>query len=266
MHQKKKVSSKKEESESESEEDVKPKKDSPVKKAPIKSGSSLDDKDEADKKPKKEDENIDINLPPEVYEELFVRNLSFITTEESLANYFKKFGDVEAVRILTDKSTGKSRGIAFVKFYEKKSAYAAMQSSYNLNLDSRQLQIRYSNDISYKPSHQSERHSIFVGNLSFISNENSIKEYFSSCGNIVDIRLAKGDDGKLKGFAHVDFDSEEGVQKALKLNGKEYNGRQLKIDTCTPKQGRGGVGIMSTFGGNVNPFTKWSDYYSMEAK
>ena len=185
-----------------------------------------------------------------------------------------KFGDIEVVRILTDKSTGKSRGIGFVKFYEKKSAYAAMQSSADLNLDSRQLQIRYSNDKSYqlsqssggkKPSYQGERHSIFVGNLSFKCNENSIRKYFSSCGNVVDIRLAKRDDGKLKGFAHVDFDSEESVKKALELNGKELDGRPLKIDVSTPKQGGGGnrannkggrVGRGGNRGGNVDPLAK----------
>ena len=274
----KKAPAKKEESsddDDDEDEDDEPKK--PVKKAPAKKEESSDEEDEdeeEDKKPKKEDEDAEDEVPPEAFEELFVRNLSFQTTEESLANFFMKFGDVEVARILTDKSTGKSRGIAFVKFYEKKAAYAAMKSADNLNLDSRQLQIRYSNDKSYqsgqsssggkKPSYQGDRHSIFVGNLSFKCNENSIRKHFSSCGNVVDIRLAKRDDGKLKGFAHVDFDSEEGVQKALELNGKELDGRALKIDVSTPKQsggnrggnrgGRGGRG--GNRGGNVDPLAK----------
>ena len=275
----KKAPVKKEESsdddDDDSEDDL-PKK--PVKKAPAKKEESSDDDDEddeeEDKKPKKEDEDAEDEVPPEAFEELFVRNLSFKTTEESLANFFMKFGDVEVARILTDKSTGKSRGIAFVKFYEKKAAYEAMKSKDDLNLDSRQLQIRYSNDKSYqsgqasdggkKPSYQGDRHSIFVGNLSFKCNENSIRKHFSSCGNVVDIRLAKRDDGKLKGFAHVDFDSEEGVQKALELNGKELDGRALKIDVSTPKQGggnrggnRGGRGGRGgNRGGNVDPLAK----------
>ena len=278
----KKTQAKKEESSDEDDdddEDDEPKKPAPAaKKAPAKKEESSDDDDEdddeEDKKPKKEDEDAEDEVPPEAFEELFVRNLSFKTTEESLANFFMKFGDVEVARILTDKSTGKSRGIAFVKFYEKKAAYEAMKSKDDLNLDSRQLQIRYSNDKSYqsgqasagdkKPSYQGDRHSIFVGNLSFKCNENSIRKHFSSCGNVVDIRLAKRDDGKLKGFAHVDFDSEEGVQKALELNGKELDGRPLKIDVSTPKQGggnrggnRGGRGGRGgNRGGNVDPLAK----------
>ena len=278
----KKTQAKKEESsdDDDDDEDDEPQKPAPAaKKAPAKKEESSDDDDEdddeeEDKKPKKEDEDAEDEVPPEAFEELFVRNLSFKTTEESLANFFMKFGDVEVARILTDKSTGKSRGIAFVKFYEKKAAYAAMKSKDDLNLDSRQLQIRYSNDKSYqssqasasdkKPSYQGDRHSIFVGNLSFKSNENSIRKHFSSCGNVVDIRLAKRDDGKLKGFAHVDFDSEEGVQKALELNGKELDGRPLKIDVSTPKQGggnrggnRGGRGGRGgNRGGNVDPLAK----------
>ena len=46
--------------------------------------------------------------------------------------------------------------------------------------------------------------------------------------------------------AHVDFDSKEGVDNAIKKNGQELDGRALRIDMSVPRQGgnggRGGFG------------------------
>ena len=248
-------------SSSSEEEEEKPKK--VAKKTPAKKEESSDSSD--DEKPKKvitekdeekedEKEANEGDLPANAYEELFVRNLSFNTTQEGLAEFFGKYGDVEEVKILTDRTTGKSRGIGFCKFYEKASAVKAMKDSENLELDGRNIQIRYSNDDSHKTggngnqgnrggnrsNFQGTKYSIFVGNLSFKTNENSIKKYFSDCGNVIEVRLAKNEDGRLKGFAHVDFDSKEGVENAIKKNGQEFEGRNLKVDESTPRQGGSG--------------------------
>jgi len=61
---------------------------------------------------------------------------------------------------------------------------------------------------------------IFVGNLSFKTDENSLRTFFSSCGEVVGVRVKKDDDGnvniiiimkKSKGFGHVDFSCKEDV-------------------------------------------------------
>ena len=255
----KKAPAKKEDSDvdddSDEEESEKPKKS--TKKAPVKKEDS-DDDDEEEEKPKKsakkeesdeeeeEDKKEDDNeaLPENAFEELFVRNLSYNTTQESLAEYFGKYGDVEEVKILYDKTSGKSRGMGFCKFYQKSSAVKAMKDSSNLELDGRKLEIRYSNDKAPREnqnkSSKSTGFSIFVGNLSFKCTEKGIRNFFSECGNVVDVRIAKNEDGKLKGFAHVDFDSKEAVEKAIKKNGEELDGRKLRIDESTPKQGGNG--------------------------
>jgi len=74
-----------------------------------------------DKKEEKEEKEEEDNkeLPDNAYEELFVRNIGFNTTEEELAEGFQKYGDVEVAKIVTDKNTGKSKGFGFLKFYEK---------------------------------------------------------------------------------------------------------------------------------------------------
>ena len=49
---------------------------------------------------------------------LYVGNLSFETTETELKELFCQVGSVETVRIITDRSTGGSRGFGFVEMQE----------------------------------------------------------------------------------------------------------------------------------------------------
>jgi RNA recognition motif-containing protein len=49
---------------------------------------------------------------------IFVGNLDFGTTEESLRSLFEPYGTVESVYLATDRDTGRSRGFAFVEMAE----------------------------------------------------------------------------------------------------------------------------------------------------
>jgi len=53
------------------------------------------------------------------YTKLFVGGLPYHTTDQSLREYFKQFGDIEEAVVITDRQTGKSRGYGFVsaRFY-----------------------------------------------------------------------------------------------------------------------------------------------------
>ena len=69
--------------------------------------------------------------------------------------------------------------------------------------------------------------------MSFKTNEDGIKNLFEDCGNIIDIRIARRPDGNPRGFAHVDFDSKEGMEMALEKSGYRLDGRELRIDKTT---------------------------------
>ena len=58
---------------------------------------------------------------------LFVGNLSFQTTESDLTDTFAQFGAVEAVTIITDRDTGRSKGFGFVTMSEEDANKAAAQ-------------------------------------------------------------------------------------------------------------------------------------------
>ena len=176
--------------------------------------------------------------------ELFVNNLSYKTTDESLKKYFSKYGEVESTKIVYDKETGRPKGVGFCKFCDSSSAAKALADNDKLFLDGRPIAVSYSNDkkgsakvrkskFQGNKNYEGEKFSIFIGNLSFKTNEDGIKNLFEDCGNIIDIRIAKRPDGKPRGFAHVDFDSKEGMENALEKTGYRLDGRELRIDKTT---------------------------------
>ena len=204
--------------------------------------------------------------------ELFVKNLSWNTDEGKLGEFFSNYGEVVNIKVLYDKNTGKARGLAFVEFSSRASAQKAINDADNLNCDGRVLQVTFSDQKPERPAFgaparggfndrrggnsfggdrpqrsnfDGERHTAFVGNLGFKTNEGTIRSFFSDCGNVVDIRIAKNEEGRSKGFCHVDFDSSEAVEKAKAKAGGDLDGREIRVDASTPRAGggfRGGRG------------------------
>ena len=79
----------------------------------------------------------------------------------------------------------------------------------------------------------------FVGNLSYQTTKETLAKYFAGCGKVVEIRIPLNEEGKPRGFAHVEFDSEEAVKKAIALSGNDLDGRSIKVDFSQSKQGGG---------------------------
>ncbi|WP_281645166.1 RNA-binding protein [Parendozoicomonas sp. Alg238-R29] len=57
---------------------------------------------------------------------LFIGNLSFRATEDELSELFGQHGELEEVKIILDRETGRSRGFAFVTFVEEPAAQEAL--------------------------------------------------------------------------------------------------------------------------------------------
>jgi nucleolin len=47
----------------------------------------------------------------------------------------------------------------------------------------------------------------------------NVKNFFKNCGPIKDVRIPMNEEGRPKGFAHVEFETAEAAQKALEFNG-----------------------------------------------
>ncbi|HET7212457.1 MAG TPA: RNA-binding protein [Terriglobia bacterium] len=72
---------------------------------------------------------------------LFVGNLPFTATEDELRGLFSAFGEVQQVRIMTDRDTGRSRGFAFVEIADDEAAAKAVADLNGKDFGGRQLTI-----------------------------------------------------------------------------------------------------------------------------
>src|SRR5688572_19974961 len=72
---------------------------------------------------------------------LFVGNLSFNTTEESLMAAFQEFGEVVEARLMTERETGRSRGFGFVEMATAEAATKAIEEMNGAVLDGRPLRV-----------------------------------------------------------------------------------------------------------------------------
>ena len=72
---------------------------------------------------------------------IFIGGLSWNTNEEGLANHFSKFGNLEEVKIITDRETGRSRGFGFITFEEGDSASQAINEMDGVELDGRNIRV-----------------------------------------------------------------------------------------------------------------------------
>jgi len=72
---------------------------------------------------------------------IYVGNLSYEVTEEDLGQAFKDFGQVESVKIITDKYSGQSKGFGFVEMPSKAEGQSAIDGLNGKELKGRTINV-----------------------------------------------------------------------------------------------------------------------------
>ncbi|CAI7931527.1 unnamed protein product [Closterium sp. NIES-54] len=83
---------------------------------------------------------------------------------------------------------------------------------------------------------------LFVKNLPFSADQDTIAEFFADCGEVSDVRIAMDKEtGRARGFCHVEFATGDAAKKALEKSGQELMGRALFCDLAGGSGGPGGA-------------------------
>ncbi len=78
---------------------------------------------------------------------------------------------------------------------------------------------------------------LYVGNLSYSLRDHQLKKVFSEFGEVASVRIINHPQSRRsKGFGFVTFESPKSIKKALKMHGKELNGRSLVVRVANPRQ------------------------------
>ena len=72
---------------------------------------------------------------------IYVGNLSFNCTEADLRTAFAAHGDVDSVRMITDRDTGRSKGFGFIEMPNEAEANAAIQALNGVELMERTIKV-----------------------------------------------------------------------------------------------------------------------------
>ncbi|CAD5323963.1 unnamed protein product [Arabidopsis thaliana] len=97
---------------------------------------------------------------------------------------------------------------------------------------------------------------LFVGGLSWGTDDSSLKQAFTSFGEVTEATvIADRETGRSRGFGFVSFSCEDSANNAIKeMDGKELNGRQIRVNLATerssaPRSSFGGGGGYGSGGG-----------------
>ena len=72
---------------------------------------------------------------------IYVGNLSYSSTSNSLEEIFSAFGEVSSAKVISDRDTGRSKGFGFVEMPNSNEAQAAIDELNNKDIDGRKLRV-----------------------------------------------------------------------------------------------------------------------------
>ena len=81
---------------------------------------------------------------------------------------------------------------------------------------------------------------LYVGSLPYSINDDELKEFFASQGEVTSAVVIKDrDSGQSKGFGFVEMSNDEEAKKAIsELNGQEMSGRTIVVNEARPQEDR----------------------------
>jgi cold-inducible RNA-binding protein len=100
---------------------------------------------------------------------------------------------------------------------------------------------------------------IFVGNLSFNTSEQDLRQVFEAYGPVDRVSImVDRDTGRSRGFGFVEMTNNEDGEKAISgLNGSQFGGRTINVNEARPKAERAGGGGGRDRGGRGGRRDRW---------
>jgi RNA recognition motif-containing protein len=199
---------------------------------------------------------------------LFVGNLPPRLCFPELEDLFLPFGTIVSADLMTDPTTGRSRGFGFVEMESNDAARTAITALNGSTIEGQALTVNEANPgrgggASHDSSARSSAPSsgsvsrpfspgprpagssgtrLFVGNLPYTATNADLERLFAEAGKVASVSvMTDRATGQSKGFAFVEMGSKEDAVAAIKrFDGREGIGRILKVNEARPPERRPG--------------------------
>ncbi|XP_072508922.1 RNA-binding protein 28 isoform X2 [Notamacropus eugenii] len=193
---------------------------------------------------------------------LFVGRLPSSASGPQLERLFSQVGPVKQCFVVTEKGSKTCRGFGYVTFSMLEDAQRALKEittfegcKINVTVAKRKLKNKTKEkekkESSVTPQEEPEQEPkpkpkkmkvpdkkarLIIRNLSFKCSEDDLKSLFAQFGAVLEVNIPRKPDGKMRGFAFVQFKNLLEAGKALKgTNMKEIKGRTVAVDWAVAK-------------------------------
>uniref|UniRef100_A0A3P9QBK1 RNA binding motif protein 39a n=1 Tax=Poecilia reticulata TaxID=8081 RepID=A0A3P9QBK1_POERE len=188
------------------------------------------------------------NLTPEERDArtVFCMQLAARIRPRDLEEFFSAVGKVRDVRMISDRNSRRSKGIAYIEFVEASSVPLAIgltgQRLLGVPIIVQASQAEKNRAAAAAAANSLQKGSfgpmrLYVGSLHFNITEEMLRGIFEPFGRIENIQLMMDSEtGRSKGFGFITFADAECAKKALEqLNGFELAGRPMKVGHVTER-------------------------------
>ncbi len=181
---------------------------------------------------------------------VYVKNLNFNTTEDSLRMHLRTLGiqadyDVRAISLPKNNyNSNQNSGFGFIEFLTQGRAKGAIKALHGSTIEGHVLEAKLSGKKLSSTSNATEmnakdaaiakkleNHKLLVRNVAFQATEKEIRALFENFGVVKRVRIPKKAGGNHRGFAFVDFTSPaEALSAKTSLASTHFYGRHLVIE------------------------------------
>lgn len=169
------------------------------------------------------------------FTKMYVGNLPFDTTEEDIVDFMQQLGG-EVTDTYLPLDQGRLRGFAFVTM-SKEDAAKCIEELDGTDFDGRTLTINESLPKGKSPPRRRAMGiKLYVGNISFQTEEDTLRQEFEEFGDVMDVYLPTDrDSGRPRGFGFVTIARDAHESAIEQLDGKDVDGRFWRVNVAQAK-------------------------------